>query len=146
PTNTMVHRAQVAHYARNAARLGVKVSEVAVDLAKIVAQRDEVVLSFRGGQQRRVDDRKNLRLYRSRARFVAPHQVQVGEAIIESEKISLTPAAARTFRRFQDCAKCRFSPTNPSSSLPRFPNTCSFLAAATSASNSGKCSGVTEAA
>jgi len=85
----MVHRAQVAHYARNAARWGVKVSEVAVDLAKIVAQRDEVVLSFRGGQQRRVDERKNLRLYRSRARFVAPHQVQVGEEIIESEKIFL---------------------------------------------------------
>src|SRR5207253_5504473 len=50
---------------------------------------DEVVLSFRGGQQRRVDERKNLRLYRSRARFVAPHQVQVGEEIIESEKIFL---------------------------------------------------------
>jgi len=89
PTKTMVHRAQVAHYARNAARWGVKASEVAVDLAKIVAQKDEVVLSFRGGQQRRVDERKNLRLYRSRARFVAPHQVQVGEEIIESEKIFL---------------------------------------------------------
>jgi pyruvate/2-oxoglutarate dehydrogenase complex dihydrolipoamide dehydrogenase (E3) component len=89
PTKTMVHRAQVAHYARNAARWGVKVSEVAVDLAKIVAQKDEVVLSFRGGQQRRVDERKNLRLYRGRARFVAPHQVQVGEEIIESEKIFL---------------------------------------------------------
>jgi len=89
PTKTMVHRAQVAHYARNAARWGVNVSEVAVDLAKIVAQKDEVVLSFRGGQQRRVEERKNLRLYRSRARFVAPHQVQVGEEIIESEKIFL---------------------------------------------------------
>ena len=87
PTKTMVHRAQVAHYARNAARWGVSVSGVAVDLAKIVAQKDEVVLSFRGGLQRRVDERKNLRLYRTRARFVAPHQVEVGEETIESEKI-----------------------------------------------------------
>ena len=87
PTKTMVHRAQVAYYARNAARWGVRVSGVAVDLAKIVAQKDEVVLSFRGGLERRVDERKNLRLYRTRARFVAPHQVQVGEEIIESEKI-----------------------------------------------------------
>lgn len=87
PTKTMVHRAQVAHYARNAARWGMHVSGVAVDLAKIVAQKDEVVLSFRGGLERRVDERKNLRLYRTRARFVAPHQVQVGEEIIESEKI-----------------------------------------------------------
>ncbi len=87
PTKTMVHRAQVAHYARNAARWGVNTSDVSVDLARIVAQKDEVVLSFRGGQQRRVDERKNLHLYRGRARFVAPHQLQVGDTIIEGEKI-----------------------------------------------------------
>ena len=87
PTKTMVHRAQVAHYARNSARWGVHVSGVAVDLPKIVAQKDEVVASFRGGQQRRVDDRGNLRLYRTRARFVAPHRVQAAEEVLESEKI-----------------------------------------------------------
>src|SRR5438477_8414243 len=31
PTKTMVHRAQVAHYARNAARWGVNASNVSVD-------------------------------------------------------------------------------------------------------------------
>src|SRR5947209_1011963 len=87
PTKTMVHRAQVAHYARNASRWGVNTTGVSVDLAKIVAQKDEVVLSFRGGQQRRVDERKNLRLYRCRARFAARQRLQVGDEIIESEKI-----------------------------------------------------------
>lgn len=87
PTKTMVHRAQVAHYARNAARWGVNTSGVKVDLAKIVAQKDEVVLSFRGGQQKRVDESKNIRLHRNRARFVSPHQLKVGEETIESEKI-----------------------------------------------------------
>jgi pyruvate/2-oxoglutarate dehydrogenase complex dihydrolipoamide dehydrogenase (E3) component len=93
PTKTMVHRAQVAHYARNAARWGVNAADVSVDLAKIVAQKDEVVLSFRGGQQRRVEERKNLRLYRNHARFVAPHQLQVGDEIIESEKIFINTGA-----------------------------------------------------
>jgi pyruvate/2-oxoglutarate dehydrogenase complex dihydrolipoamide dehydrogenase (E3) component len=87
PTKTMVHRAQVAHYARNAARWGVNTTGVTVDLAKIVAQKEEVVLSFRGGHQRRVDARKNLRLYRGHARFVAPHQLQIGEELLESDKI-----------------------------------------------------------
>src|SRR6516225_4991296 len=87
PTKTMVHRAQVAHYARNAARWGVSTTGVTVDLAKIVAQKEEVVLSFRGGHQRRVDARKNLRLYRGHARFVAPHQLQIGEELLESDKI-----------------------------------------------------------
>jgi len=87
PTKTMVHRAQVAHYARNAARWGVNTANVSVDLAKIVAQKNEVVLSFRGGLQRRVDERKNLRLYRGHARFVASHQLKVGDDSLESEKI-----------------------------------------------------------
>ena len=87
PTKTMVHRAQVAHYARHGALWGVNTSGVSIDLGKIVAQKDQVVLSFRGGQQRRVDERKTLRLYRGHARFVAPHRLQIGDEIIESEKI-----------------------------------------------------------
>src|SRR3989475_10914691 len=54
PPKTMVHRAQVAHYAADAARWGISATNVSVDLAKIVAQKDEVVLSFRGGQQKQV--------------------------------------------------------------------------------------------
>ena len=87
PTKTMVHRSQVAHYARNAARWGVRASNVSVDLPKIVAQKDEVVLSFRGGRQRQVDKRANLRLYREHAQFVGPHQLQVGKEVLESERI-----------------------------------------------------------
>jgi len=87
PTKTMLHRAQVAHYARNAARWGVNAANVSVDLAKIVAQKDEVVLSFRGGQQKQVDKRAKLRFHRGHARFVGPHQLKVADDLIESEKI-----------------------------------------------------------
>jgi pyruvate/2-oxoglutarate dehydrogenase complex dihydrolipoamide dehydrogenase (E3) component len=87
PTKTMVHRAQVAHYARDAARWGVNASNVSVDLAKIVAQKDEVVLSFRGNQQKQVDKRPNLRLYRAHARFVGLHQLKVGDDLLKSGKI-----------------------------------------------------------
>ena len=76
PTKTMVHRAQVAHYARNAARWGVNATNVSVDLAKIVAQKDEVVLSFRGGRQKQVDKRANLRLHRGHARFAGSSSAQ----------------------------------------------------------------------
>ena len=93
PTKTMVHRAQVAYYARNAARWGVNASNVSVDLAKIVAQKNEVVLSFRGGQQKRVDQRANLHLHRGHARFVAAHQLKVGDDLLESEKIFIDTGA-----------------------------------------------------
>src|SRR6266478_5201875 len=62
PTKTMLHRAQVAHYARNAARWGVNAANVSVDLAKI-------------------------RFHRGHARFVGPHQLKVADDLIESEKI-----------------------------------------------------------
>jgi len=87
PTKTMVHRAQIAHYARNAERWGVNAANISVDLAKIIAQKDEVVLSFRGGLQKKVDKRSNLRLYRGHARFVAPHQLKAADDLLESEKI-----------------------------------------------------------
>jgi len=97
PTKTMVHRAQVAYYARNAARWGVNASNVSADLAKIVAQKDEVVLSFRGSQQKQVDKRPDLRLYRGHARFVAPHHLKVGDDLLEGEKIFIDVGGRPSF-------------------------------------------------
>src|SRR6266478_4100118 len=57
---------------------------VSVDLAKIVAQKDEVVLSFRSNQQKQVDKRATLRLHRGHARFVGQHQLKVGAYRLES--------------------------------------------------------------
>jgi len=87
PTKTMVASAQVAHYARNAARWGVHTSDVRVDLPAVVARKNAVVKSFRAGQQRRVDERPNLRLYRGQAKFLSPHQLQIGEDVLESGRI-----------------------------------------------------------
>ena len=108
PTKTMVHRAQVAHYARNAARWGVNTTGVKVDLAQIVAQKDEVVLSFRGGLQRRAEEHKNIRLYRSRARFVSPHQLRVGEETIESEKIFINTGGRANIPTIPGLSDVRF--------------------------------------
>src|SRR5216683_592983 len=87
PTKTMVHRAQVTYYARNAARWGVRTSDVSADLAAIVTQKNKVVHSFRDGKQKQKMRRPNLHFYNGQARFVGVHQVLVGETLLESEKI-----------------------------------------------------------
>ena len=87
PTKTMVASAQVAHYARDAARWGVRASGVAVDLPAVVARKNQVVQNARTSIQKRIDARPNIRLVRGPARFVGPHQVQVGAEVFESEKI-----------------------------------------------------------
>ena len=93
PTKTMVHRAQVAHYARNAARWGVRASNVSVDLPKIVAQKNEVVQGSRDGQQKNIEKRPTLRLYRGTAQFTGQHQVNVGDDLLESDKIFINTGA-----------------------------------------------------
>jgi len=87
PTKTMVHRAQVAHYARNAKRWGVRAANVSADLQAIVDQKNKVVHSFRGGKEKQMKQRPNLHFYSGHARFVAAHEVQVGQTLLESEKI-----------------------------------------------------------
>ena len=87
PTKTMVASAQVAHYAREAARWGVRVSGVAVDLPAVVARKNQVVQNSRTSIQKRIDARPNIKLVRGPARFIAPHQVQVGAEVFESETI-----------------------------------------------------------
>jgi pyruvate/2-oxoglutarate dehydrogenase complex dihydrolipoamide dehydrogenase (E3) component len=87
PTKTMMASAQVAHYARNAAGWGVSAGGVSVDLSKVVARKDRVVEQWRAGQERKVEERKTLRLYRGQARFIGPHQVRAGEEVLESERI-----------------------------------------------------------
>jgi pyruvate/2-oxoglutarate dehydrogenase complex dihydrolipoamide dehydrogenase (E3) component len=87
PTKTMIHRAQVAHYARNAARWGVRASDVSADLATIVAQKDKVVRSFRGGKEKQMKRRLNLHFFSGQARFAGDHEIRVGETLLESEKI-----------------------------------------------------------
>ncbi len=89
PTKTMIASAQVAHYARHAARWGVQAENVRVDLPRVVARKNAVVASFRGGHEKRVASRKTMRLYRSHARFLGAHTLQVGDDTIESEKIFL---------------------------------------------------------
>src|SRR6516162_7869484 len=49
PTKTMIASAQVAHYARNASRWGVRAGQVSVDLSRIVARKDQIVDQFRLG-------------------------------------------------------------------------------------------------
>jgi pyruvate/2-oxoglutarate dehydrogenase complex dihydrolipoamide dehydrogenase (E3) component len=78
PTKTMIASAQVAHYARQAGRWGVEAAEVRADLPRIVARKDQIVAQWRAGLVKKVEDRKNLHLYRGHARFVAPNRVRVG--------------------------------------------------------------------
>ncbi len=87
PTKTMVASAQVAHYARNAAKWGVRTTGVSVDLPAIVARKNKVVESFRSGHDRNIARRPSLTLHRGQAQFAGPKQIQVDGQMLEGERI-----------------------------------------------------------
>jgi len=93
PTKTMVHRAQVAHYAQNAERWGVHARDVSADLPKIVAQKNQLVQKFRDGLLKKMNDRPNLHVFHGTAEFTGPHQVRVGDQALESERIFINSGA-----------------------------------------------------
>jgi pyruvate/2-oxoglutarate dehydrogenase complex dihydrolipoamide dehydrogenase (E3) component len=93
PTKTMVARAQVAHYARNAERWGVSTTGVRVNLDAIVAQKNKVVEKARNSQAKRIGEFPSLRLYKGVAEFAGPHQVKVGDELLESDQIFINTGA-----------------------------------------------------
>src|SRR5467141_3866019 len=101
PTKTMIASAQVAHYGRNAPRWGVRAKDVSVDLPAIVARKDKVVQSFRSGQQHKVDQRPNLRLYRGQARFTGSHRLVVRDQELEAERIFINTGARAAIPRIE---------------------------------------------
>jgi pyruvate/2-oxoglutarate dehydrogenase complex dihydrolipoamide dehydrogenase (E3) component len=93
PTKTMIASAQVAHYARNAGRWGVHTGDVRVNLAEVVARKNQVVGQWRAGQERKVQERKSLHLHRGHAHFLDPHRVRVADQVLESERVFINTGA-----------------------------------------------------
>lgn len=87
PTKTMVASARVAHYARRGPEFGVRTGNVEIDFAKVIARKNEMVLSWRGGQQSQADKRDTLDLVRGHGRFTGPHEIEVNGLTLTSERI-----------------------------------------------------------
>jgi pyruvate/2-oxoglutarate dehydrogenase complex dihydrolipoamide dehydrogenase (E3) component len=108
PTKTMVARAQVAHYARNAQRWGVSTSGVRVHLDTIVAQKNIVVENARNSQAKRIRETPKLRLYKGVAEFTGPHQVKVGDELLESDQIFINTGARPSIPEIQGLADSNY--------------------------------------
>lgn len=78
PTKTMVASARAAHVARNAARLGVRVSEVTVDFSAVIRRKNDIVQQWQDGIARRLDRAGGaLTTLSGHARFSGPGVIDV---------------------------------------------------------------------
>jgi pyruvate/2-oxoglutarate dehydrogenase complex dihydrolipoamide dehydrogenase (E3) component len=77
PTKTMVASARVAYLARRAADYGVHTGPLTVDMVKVRQRKRDIVESFRGGSQRRLEATTNLELVFGKATFTSPKTLDV---------------------------------------------------------------------
>jgi pyruvate/2-oxoglutarate dehydrogenase complex dihydrolipoamide dehydrogenase (E3) component len=83
-----VASAYAAHLARRAAEYGVVLGgDVGVDMKRIKSRQDAVVRSRREGVEQWVRSQPNCTVYKGQARFESPHQIRVGDDLLNADKI-----------------------------------------------------------
>jgi pyruvate/2-oxoglutarate dehydrogenase complex dihydrolipoamide dehydrogenase (E3) component len=87
PTKTLVASAYAAHMARRASEFGVVVGDVSVDMRRVKQRKDEIVTSWSAATERSLRETANCTVYRGHARFVAPHEIDVGGERLSAERI-----------------------------------------------------------
>ncbi len=93
PTKTLIASAYAAHMARRGADYGFSAGDVKVDMKRVKARKDEVVGLFNRGVERSLKNLETCRVYEGHARFVSPHEVQVGSEILTSDQIFINVGA-----------------------------------------------------
>lgn len=88
PTKTLVASARAAHVARRGDDYGVTIGgPIRVDMKKVKARKDAVVEKSREGVEKMLRSLPNCTVLEGHARFEGPHQVRVGEELLETERI-----------------------------------------------------------
>jgi len=89
PTKTLVASAYAAHLARRGADFGVSTGPVGVDMAKVKARKDGIVLDDRNGVEDWLDGMDGCTVFRGHARFEDPHTLRVGDDTLHADRIFL---------------------------------------------------------
>jgi pyruvate/2-oxoglutarate dehydrogenase complex dihydrolipoamide dehydrogenase (E3) component len=93
PTKTLVASAHAAHVARRGAEYGVNVGggtgEVTVDMAKVKARKDVIMLDDRHGVESWLEGMDGCTLIRGHARFEDPHTIRVDDEVLRADRIFL---------------------------------------------------------
>jgi pyruvate/2-oxoglutarate dehydrogenase complex dihydrolipoamide dehydrogenase (E3) component len=89
PTKTLVASAQAAHLARRGADYGVGTGAISVDMAKVKARKDAIMLGDRKGVEDWLDGMDGCTVIRGHARFTDPHTMRIGDEVLHAERIFL---------------------------------------------------------
>jgi pyruvate/2-oxoglutarate dehydrogenase complex dihydrolipoamide dehydrogenase (E3) component len=89
PTKTLVASAHTAHVARRGAEYGINTGDVTVDMAKVKARKDAIMLGDRHGVESWLEGMNGATLIRGHARFEDPHTIRVDDEVLRADRIYL---------------------------------------------------------
>ncbi len=89
PTKTLVASAHAAQLARRSAEYGVGTGAISVDMAKVKARKDDVMLKDREGVESWLDGMDGCTVVRGHARFEDPHTIRVNGELLRADRIFL---------------------------------------------------------
>ena len=96
PTKTLVASAHTAHTARRGADYGIGTGDVTVDMSKVKARKDAIMLDDRHGLETWLEGMDGCTLIRGHARFEGPHTIRVDEQVLEADRIFLNVGGRAT--------------------------------------------------
>jgi pyruvate/2-oxoglutarate dehydrogenase complex dihydrolipoamide dehydrogenase (E3) component len=89
PTKTLVASAHAAHVARRGAEYGVGTGDVTVDMGRVKARKDKIMLGDRNGVESWLVSMDGCTFIRGHARFESPNTIRVGDRVLEADRIFL---------------------------------------------------------
>lgn len=97
PTKTLIASAHAAHAAKRTNDFGIGINgSIQVDMKKIKARKDTIVIRYRNGVEKWLKNTPNCSLYQGHARFVNPNTISVNDELLQAEKIFIN-VGARAF-------------------------------------------------
>jgi pyruvate/2-oxoglutarate dehydrogenase complex dihydrolipoamide dehydrogenase (E3) component len=89
PTKTLVASAHAAQLARRGSEYGVGTGSVTVDMAKVKARKDGIMLADRKGVEDWLEGMDGCAVVRGHARFEDPHTLRVNDELLQADRIFL---------------------------------------------------------
>jgi len=89
PTKTLVASAYAAHLARRGGDYGINISGVTVDMPKVKARKDKIVVEDRLYMESWLANMVGCTLIRGHARFEGPHLLRIDDQLISADRIFL---------------------------------------------------------
>jgi pyruvate/2-oxoglutarate dehydrogenase complex dihydrolipoamide dehydrogenase (E3) component len=89
PTKTLVASAHAARIAHRGAEYGVGTGEISINMAKVKARKDKIVLDDRSGVESWLQGMAGCTFIRGHARFEDAHTISVDGRVLEAERIFL---------------------------------------------------------